>query len=361
MPHNAVADGLSRANIHPMSLRLSVLDQSPIPRGSSGGDALRNTINLAKVADRLGYHRYWLAEHHASPALAGASPEVLIGPVAAATSRIRVGSGGVMLPHYSPLKVAESFSILAGLYLDRIDLGLGRAPGSDQATAYALQRDRRQRSPDDFPNQLAELLAYFEDDMPAGHPFARYGATLPGGADKPDSWLLGSSPDSARWAAEAGLPYCFADFINPGGAAIAAAYRREFQPSTRRQAPETAVAVWTICADTLAEAEHLASSARMMMAHLLMGMSIAVPTPADAVDWLADNPQAAALGGRRRVVLGDPATVRRGIEDAAAEYGAEEVLLVNILHDHKARVRSYELVAEAFGLSGKVGGAMSAL
>ncbi len=351
MPHNAVADGPLRANMRSMTLRLSVLDQSPIPSGTSGGDALRNTVSLAQTADRLGYHRYWLAEHHASPALAGASPEVLIGPVAAATSRIRVGSGGIMLPHYSPLKVAESFSILAGLYPNRIDLGLGRAPGSDQATAYALQRDRRQRSPDDFPNQLAELLAYFGDTMPAGHPFARYGATLPGGADKPEAWLLGSSPDSGRWAAEIGLPYCFADFINPGGASIAAAYRREFRPSVHRDAPETSVAVWTICADTLAEAEQLATSARMMMAHLLMGMSIAVPTPDDAVIWLAENPQAAALGGRRRVVVGDQAMVRRGIEAAAAEYGAGEVLLVNIVHDHAARVRSYELVADAFGLS----------
>ena len=358
MPNRAVAACGQQPNMQAMTLRLSVLDQSPIPSGTSGGDALRNTINLAQTADRLGYHRYWLAEHHASPALAGASPEVLIGSVAAATSRIRVGSGGIMLPHYSPLKIAENFSILAGLYPDRIDLGLGRAPGSDQATAYALQRDRRQRSPDDFPNQLAELLAYFDDSMPAGHPFARYGATLPGGADKPVAWLLGSSPDSARWAAEVGLPYCFADFINPGGASIAAAYRREFKPSARLDAPETAVAVWTICADTLAEAEHLATSARMMMAHLLMGMSIPVPTPDAAAAWLAENPQAAALGGRRRVVLGDKGMVRRGIEAAAAEYGAGEVLLVNILHDHAARVRSYELVAEAFDLSGSGTGAM---
>ena len=335
-----------------MTLRLSVLDQSPIPQGMSGGDALRNSIDLARTADRLGYHRYWLAEHHASSALAGASPEVLIGPIAAATSRIRVGSGGIMLPHYSPLKVAEAFSMLAGLYPDRIDLGLGRAPGSDQATAYALQRDRRQRSPDDFPNQLAELLAYFDDAMPEGHPFARYGATLPGGADKPEAWLLGSSPDSARWAAEVGLPYCFADFINPHGAGIAAAYAREFQPSARLAAPEVAVAVWTICADSLEDAERLASSSRMMMARLLTtGQTGPVVPPEDALAWLAANPQAQGAGGRRRVVLGDPATVRAGIDAAAAEYGAGEVLLVNILHDHAARVRSYELVAKEFSLS----------
>src|SRR5688500_2053879 len=152
---------------------LSVLDQSPVPEGSTGPQALQNTLDLARLADRLGYHRYWLAEHHGTPALACAAPEVLIGPVAAATERIRVGSGGVMLPHYSPLKVAEAFSTLAGLHPGRIDLGLGRAPGTDRLTALALQRDRRQHAPDDFPQQLAELLAYLDDAMPADHPFAR--------------------------------------------------------------------------------------------------------------------------------------------------------------------------------------------
>src|ERR1700751_988203 len=158
-------------------MHLSVLDQSPISEGSTGADALRNTIDLAKLADELGYHRYWVAEHHGGPMLAGPSPEVLIAPIAAATERIRVGSGGVMLPHYSPLKVAETFSVLAGLFPGRIDLGLGRAAGTDPPTAFALQRDRRQASPDDFPQQLAELLAYLEDDMPADHPFARLAPT----------------------------------------------------------------------------------------------------------------------------------------------------------------------------------------
>src|SRR5579871_1163183 len=160
--------------------RLSVLDQSPVPEGLTGADALRNSIDLAKLADRLGYHRYWVAEHHATPLIACTSPEVLIGPIAAATSRMRVGSGGVMLPHYSPLKVAENFSMLSGLYPGRIDLGIGRAPGTDQRTAFALQRDRRQIAPDDFPGLLAELLAYLGDRMPEDHPFARLSKTLPG-------------------------------------------------------------------------------------------------------------------------------------------------------------------------------------
>src|ERR687894_2793551 len=198
-----------------MSMRLSVLDQSPISEGSTGPDALADTLALARLADELGYHRYWVAEHHGGPMLAGPAPEVLIGPLAAATRRIRVGSGGVMLPHYSPLKVAETFSLLAGLYPGRIDLGLGRASGTDPMTTYALQRDRRQASPDDFPDQLAELLAYLDDRLPPDHPFQRLGSSLPRLPQKPEPWLLGSSPQSAIWAAELGLPYAFADFINP--------------------------------------------------------------------------------------------------------------------------------------------------
>src|SRR4051812_18323457 len=215
------------------AMRLSVLDQSPIAEGQTGAQALANTVDLARHAERLGYERYWLAEHHATPALACAAPEVLIAAVARATEQIRVGSGGVMLPHYSPLKVAEVFSTLAGLHPERIDLGIGRAPGTDPMTMLALQRDRNQRSPDDFPEQLAELLALLEDRMPPNHPFARHARTLPGLPERPEPWLLGSSPQSAIWAGELGLPYAIADFINPGGAALAADYRARFLDSER--------------------------------------------------------------------------------------------------------------------------------
>src|SRR5277367_3688762 len=229
---------------------LSVLDQSPIAEGSTGAQALRNTIDLARLTDQLGYHRYWVAEHHGGPMLAGPSPEALIGPIAAATSRIRVGSGGVMLPHYSPLKVAETFSVLAGLFPGRIDLALGRAAGTDPMTMYALQRDRRQASPDDFPEQLVELLGYLDDRLPPDHPFARLAKTLPGRPERPEPWLLGSSAQSALWAAELGLPYAFADFINPKGAEIAALYRERFAEHEHAHAhPRTAVAVWVICAE----------------------------------------------------------------------------------------------------------------
>jgi luciferase family oxidoreductase group 1 len=331
-----------------MTYRLSVLDQSPIAEGSTAADALANTLDLARACDRLGFHRYWLAEHHASPGLAGAAPEALIGPVALATRRIRVGSGGIMLPHYSPFKVAETFALLSALAPDRIDLGLGRAPGSDQRTAFALQRDRSRRMPhDDFPNNLAETIAYLDDAMPADHPFASLGQTLPSGGGRPEVWLLGSSPDSAQWAGEAGLPYCIADFINPEARGLATIYRQAFRPSAHCAAPYVMVATWTIAADTLEEAEKLALPASMMFAHLIRGDLIAVPSIAKAQAWAAEKGDPAR---RRRRVLGTPAQVRQGLDAVAADYGADEMMLVNILPDHAARVRSYELVAHEYGL-----------
>ncbi len=326
---------------------LSALDQTPIAAGMTPAQALANSIDLARHCEALGYHRFWLAEHHASPALAGSAPEILIAAIAAATTRMRIGSGGVMLPHYSPLKVAEQFSLLAGLYPGRIDLGLGRAPGSDQRTAVALQRDRRQQAPYDFPQQLAELLGYLENSLPADHPFAAYAATLPGLPEAPEPWVLGSSPDSAGFAADLGLPYCFADFINARGAPMAAAYRANFTPRHAGGRSHIMVAVWTVAADSDAEAERLAAPARMMMAHLLSGRSIAVPDPDTAIAWLAANPTLAQGRGGRRVVAGSPETVRRGLLGVAAEYDADEVMLVNILHDHDSRRRSYELAIAA--------------
>jgi luciferase family oxidoreductase group 1 len=323
---------------------LSVLDQSPISEGSTGADALRNSIDLARHVETLGYERYWVAEHHGTPMLASAAPEILIAEIAAATSRIRVGSGGVMLPHYSPLKVAEVFSMLAALHPGRVDLGIGRAPGTDPHTMFALQRDRRQVAPDDFPEQLAELLALLEDDLPPDHPFARL-AALPGGPERPEVWLLGSSPQSAIWAAELGLPYSFADFINPKGSELAQLYRERFRPSARRDAPWVAAAVSTVCAETDEEAERLAASARMAIAFLHSGRLIPVPRVEKALAFFAEN-QVPPTG--RRAVVGAPATVRAGLEEVANEYGADELMLVTITYDHAARCRSYELVAEAF-------------
>jgi luciferase family oxidoreductase group 1 len=331
--------------------RLSVLDQSPVSEGSSGSQALQNTIDLARLADRLGYHRYWVAEHHGGPMLAGPSPEVLIGPIAAATSRIRVGSGGVMLPHYSPFKVAETFSLLAGLFPGRIDLALGRAAGTDPLTMFALQRDRRQGSPDDFPEQLTELLGYLNDQLPADHPFARLAQTLPGRPEKPEPWLLGSSQQSAIWAAELGLPYAFADFINPHGAEIAALYRERFAEHEHAGIkPRVAVGVWVICAESDEEALRLAASGRMTFTLLRRGQLIAVPSPEIAVEFLAADDRSGAPRSERRAIVGSPTTVRAQLEDVVAKYGAEEAVVVSITYAHEARRRSYELLAEAFGL-----------
>jgi luciferase family oxidoreductase group 1 len=329
---------------------LSVLDQSPIPAGATAATALANTIDLARNCDALGYHRYWLAEHHASAGLAGVAPEALIGPVALATQQIRVGSGGIMLPHYSPFKVAETFKMLAALAPGRIDLGLGRALGSDQRTAFALQRDRSRQMPvHDFPNNLAEIIAYLGDGLPEDHPFASLKDSLPsGGGGSPDLWLLGSSTESAVWAAETGLPYCIADFINSDGEPQADVYRRNFRPSRWLETPYLMAATWTIAADTSEEAERQALPAKMMFAAMMRGELIAVPSVADAQRWAATN---MVPERRRRTVLGTAAEVRAKLNAVAALYGADELMLVNIMHDHVARVHSYELIAREYRLA----------
>ena len=327
-------------------MKLSVLDQAPISASMSGAQALRNSVDLARHAEALGYTRYWVAEHHGTPALACASPEALIGPIAASTSRIRVGSGGVMLPHYSPLKVAETFSMLAALTPGRLDLGVGRAAGTDPVTTFALPRDRRQAGPDDFPAQLYELMAYLDDEMPADHPFARL-TQLPGRPEVPELWLLGSSPQSGIWAAELGLPYAFADFINPHGAEIVEKYRAEFEPSKRNAVPRVIAAVWAVCAETDDEARRIAASAKMMFTLFFRGELIPIPPVEEALEFLAAQPPADdPFRMRRRAIVGSPAKVREGLEAVAAEYGADELMIVTITYEHEARRRSYELIAK---------------
>lgn len=323
-----------------MNFKLGVLDQSPIPEGATAGDALRNSIDLARHTERLGYSRYWVAEHHGTNGLACNSPEVLIGPIASATSRIPVGSGGIMLPHYSPLKVAESFGMLAALYPGRIDLGIGRAAGTSAKVARQLQRDRRQLPPDDFLEQLTELLAYCKPGDPAS----------------PTPWLLGSSPQSAVWAAELGLPYVFADFINPDGASIASLYKDHFRPSIYLESPRVTVALWAIAADTNAEARRLSLSIRMMMTMLFRGRTIPVPTVERAEQFLREEGvPLEMLAAGRRFITGAPDETLAAIQSVAADYGADEVLVVNILHSHQARLRSYELLAQASGILGADG------
>lgn len=254
-----------------------------------------------------------------------------------------------MLPHYSPFKVAETFKLLAALAPGRIDLGVGRAPGSDQRTAYALQRDRSRRMPmDDFPQNLAELLAYLGDGLPDDHPFAVLKDTLPTGGGALDPWLLGSSVESAAWAAETGLPYCIADFINSDGLPQAELYQRHFRPSRWLEKPYLMVASWAIAAPTQAEAERLALPAKMMFHHLVRGELIPVPSVEKALAWAADHD---APQRQRRSILGTPAEVRAQVDAVAAAYGAEEMMLVNIMPDHAARKRSYQLLAAEYGLA----------
>jgi len=330
---------------------LSVLDQSPVRSGGTPADAIHETLDLARAADRLGYHRYWLAEHHSTAGLAGSSPEVLIGRVAALTSRIRVGSGGVMLTHYSPLKVAESFRVLETLFPGRIDLGIGRAPGSDPLTARALSHGPGALGLEHFPNQIADLIAFIGDGLPAGHPFAGVRA-MPTGPTAPDVWLLGSSGDSAAYAAHFGTAFSFAHFINDeGGAEVVRAYREHFRPSPRLDAPRASVAAFAVCADTEAEAERLARSRDLFLVRLRTGRPGPYPSVEEALAYpYAPHELAIVRHTRRRTITGAPERARERLLALADEYGVDELVVVTITHSPKARLRSYELLAEAFGL-----------
>lgn len=331
---------------------LGVLDQSPLSQGSDGASALRNSLDLARAADRLGYARYWVAEHHDYERLAGASPEVLVGPIGLAAPRLRVGAGGVMLPHYSPRKVAASFSVLAGLLGDRVDLAVGRAGGTDDAAAiHALQRDRRTPSPDDFADQLDELLAYLDGRPPPDERFAKL-APLPGLPHRPEPWLLGSSTASATLAARRGLPFAYGDFIAPANERATELYRRFFRPSARLAAPRVAVCVSAICADDDEAAQRLAASA--LMAAELRGERrrlVALPPADEALAFLRER-GIESERPPRRLVLGGPERVRGQLQLLARRYGADELLVVTLAHEHADRVRSYELIAAAFGLAG---------
>lgn len=327
---------------------LGVLDQSPVRTGATPAAAIQETLELAEACDRLGYHRYWLAEHHATPGLGGSCPEVLIGPVAARTTRMRIGSGGVMLQHYSPLKVAEQFRMLEALYPGRIDLGVGRAPGSDQRTARALREDG---DPARFPRQVADLLAFLHDSVPVGHPFAGVRA-MPVGPTAPEVWLLGSTDQSAQLAALTGTAYSFAHFIaGEGGPAAVSAYKRLFRPSPWLAAPRASAAVFVVCADTEAEARRLAQSRELFILGLYTGRHGPYPSVEEAEAYPYTARDLAILEhARRRTIAGSPETVRDNLRAFAREHDVEELIVVTITHDPKARRRSYELLAEAFDL-----------
>lgn len=336
-------------------MKLSVVDQSPVPAGFTPADALRNTIDLAQLAERLGYERYWIAEHHATSAFASPAPEILLARVGAETSTIRIGSGGVLLPHYSPMKVAEVFRVLHALYPGRMDLAVGRAPGGSPLDTFALRRDRKQTtSIDDFPQQLMELLAFLNGGFRDDHPFSRIDLSpaMPGG---PEVWLLGSSPWSSSAAAQVGLPYAFAHFIDPSHTRMAIEhYQRNFVPSEMNPAPRTILAVGAICAETEAEADRLAMSGRLLVRRFRQGGRGPVPTPEDASAELGEDRSDPWMGQRSefpRSFVGDPEQVSTRIIDMASQLNVDEVMIVTVVHDHQARRRSHELLAKAFGLT----------
>lgn len=336
-------------------MRLSIIDQSPVSEGSTPAEALANTIELARLADRLGYTRYWIAEHHAIDALASPAPEILIARVGAETKSIRIGSGGILLPHYSPLKVAEIFRTLHALYPDRIDLGVGRAPGGTPLDSYALRRDRDQErisSADDFPQQLIELLTFLRGGFPQNHPFGRIKVSpaMPGG---PEVWLLGSSLWSASAAAQLGLPYAFAHFIDqePTRAAVVH-YRSHFRPSQECPKPRVILALGVVCADTEPEANRLVSSARLFRRRIRQGDLRLIPTPEEAMRELNERPGSLPVenGEWPRYFAGVADHVRDRLIDMGSVLGVDEMMAVTVVHDHKARMRSYALLAEAFDL-----------
>ncbi|MEQ9093539.1 MAG: LLM class flavin-dependent oxidoreductase [Miltoncostaeaceae bacterium] len=332
-----------------MTLPLSVLDLSPVPAGLDAPAALRNTLDLAARVEEMGYHRYWVAEHHNTPGMASSAPEVMIGQIAARTGHIRVGAGGIMLPNHSSLRIAETFRVLEALYPGRIDLGIGRAPGTDGITAAALRRTDGPVAPEDFPGQMYELLGYAGEGFPEGHPFARVNAE-PRDVALPPVWLLGSSEYGAQAAAALGAGFAFARYLNPrDAAAICHAYRDAFTPSGRSASPRVILGLSVICAEDEDRARALAMSGALALVRMRQGRPAPMPSPEDAAAH--DFTPAEADQVRRYLraqVLGDPASVAAQIAVLAGQCAADEVMVMTGVHDHGARVESYRLLSQAW-------------
>jgi luciferase family oxidoreductase group 1 len=335
------------------SYRLSVLDLSPVSSGSSSREALHNTLDLARLAEDLGYTRYWLAEHHNTPLIASSAPEVMIGAVANATRRIRVGSGGMMLPNHAPLHVAETFRVLEALHPGRVDLGLGRAPGTDPITTLALRRSREAMSADDFPVRLEELLGFLDGEFPENHPFERIRA-MPDDVPVPEIWLLGTSDFSAELAAMLGLRYAYAHHIVPESALTSLRiYNENFRPSRHLAAPESLLGMSVLCAETDERAAELARPMELTLLRFRSGKMGRFPTVEEATDYPYTPEERYVISrGRERFFAGSPARVRKHITDLAAKTGVHEIMITTMAHEHADRRRSYELLAEAFSLAG---------
>ncbi|MEO3473734.1 LLM class flavin-dependent oxidoreductase [Roseomonas sp. CAU 1739] len=321
---------------------LSILDLSPIPEGSDAGQALRHSRDLARHADALGYRRFWMAEHHNMPGIASAATAVALAHVADGTQRIRIGAGGIMLPNHAPLVIAEQFGTLAALYPGRVDLGLGRAPGTDQVAARALRRTLNGDS-DAFPQDVVELLAYFRPAEPGQALRA-----VPGAGEDVEAWILGSSTFGAQLAAYLGLPYAFASHFAPAQMMDAiAVYRDRFRPSERLAAPHVMIGVNVFAADTDAEARFLFSSLQQAFVNLRSGRPGKLPAPVEGLDAQLDRYARAMLDNALSCsVVGSPATVRQGIAEIAARTGADELMVTAQIHDHAARLRSFEILAQ---------------
>lgn len=326
-------------------MRLSILDQSPIIRGHGARRAIEETLALARRAEELGYHRYWLAEHHAIAALADPCPEILLARLGAETKRLRIGTGGVLLPYYSAFRTAESFRMLEALYPGRVDLGIGRAPGGDARTAHAVGGGT---FPDAarFPEQVQELVAHLDGTLPKGHPFENV-RVQPEGETSPEVWLLGSSDYSGALAAELGLPFAFAHFINPrGGEAVTQFYRSRFKAG-REPKPRVIVCTFAICAESDAEAERLAAPIDLRRLHMALNVDAPFPTDEEAAQHRYSHEERSYVAAQRaRAVLGSPETCRRELEALAGRYGADEVMVLTITGAYETRLRSYELLSE---------------
>jgi luciferase family oxidoreductase group 1 len=329
-------------------MKLSILDQSPIISGHSAAQAIGETLKLARRADELGYHRYWLAEHHAIGALADPCPEILLARLGAETRRIRVGTGGVLLPYYSAFKIAEVFRMLEALYPGRIDLGIGRAPGGDQRTARAVGGGRFPDA-EQFPQQVWELLGYLDGTLPEDHPF-RNVRVQPEGKTSPELWLLGSSDYSGLLAAQLGVRFSFAHFINAqGGDLVTRAYRERYQSSGREPEPHAAVCCFVICADTDDEAERLARVVDLRRLHMALNQDLPVPTLAEAEKRAFSKEELQYIRSQRpRAVLGSPATCKEKLLQIADAYAADELMVLTITGDYATRLESYERLAKVF-------------
>ena len=344
--HHGYDPRLTEPSHHPPHMKLSVLDQSPIRSGGTAAQALRETIELAQITEKLGYHRYWVAEHHGSASFAGSSPEVLISAVAAHTTRIRVGSGGVMLMHYSPLKVAENFRLLETLYPGRIDVGVGRAPGSDGITAVALAYGSK-IGIEYFPAKLADLQAWLRGAPPYTEALGAVRVT-PAPETTPELWMLASSEDGARLAAHFGLPLSFAHFISPHPARdCCRVYRDTFRPSEACPAPRINLGVFVLCADTDAEAQVMAQARDLWRLRVERGEFGPFPSPEEVRAYEMTPAERERIAARREhQILGTKAVVKRQLAELAAECWAEELVVVSITHEFRQRVRCYELLME---------------